>query len=330
MIKFSNYFQDWLYGKDGYYTTYQEIGKGGDFYTSVSSSALFGGSIALRILKSIDEGYLSENTTILEVGADRGYLLADIIQFIFTYRPNLLKNLKFAIVEKQQKLQEIQKEYFIKSFGFEIELIHYDSFNDCNIDEAFIVANEIFDAFKCEIIANTKMLYIKEHTLIWDKIDKNVQLLADKYKISKGEVCLGYTPFAKELQNIKKFEFVSFDYGDRVARNDISTRIYKANKVLPLFEPNINLSNFYKKSDITYDVNFELLIGEFESVGIKLLDYKTQMSALLNFGFDKILERLEKSVDFKIYKREVTKAKVLIDPSFLGERFKMVRFRYEG
>ena len=59
--KFSDYFNAWLYSKDGYYSKYKEIGKEGDFYTSVSTSSFFGGSIGmgfspeLRQLTSGDE-----------------------------------------------------------------------------------------------------------------------------------------------------------------------------------------------------------------------------------------------------------------------------------
>jgi SAM-dependent MidA family methyltransferase len=55
MIKFSNYFNDWLYGQDGYYSNYKQIGKDGDFFTSVSTSSFFGGSIAKKIIDSIEE-----------------------------------------------------------------------------------------------------------------------------------------------------------------------------------------------------------------------------------------------------------------------------------
>ena len=82
MIKFSNYFNDWLYGQHAYYSNYKQIGKDGDFFTSVSTSSFFGGSIAKKIISSIEEGFLPNNTTILEIGAHHGYLLADIIQFI--------------------------------------------------------------------------------------------------------------------------------------------------------------------------------------------------------------------------------------------------------
>lgn len=38
MQEFSSYFNDWLYGEDGYYSKYKSIGKSGDFYTAVSTS----------------------------------------------------------------------------------------------------------------------------------------------------------------------------------------------------------------------------------------------------------------------------------------------------
>ena len=39
--------------------------------------------------------------------------------------------------------------------------------------------------------------------------------------------------------------------------------IYKKHDVHPLFEENIDLKNFYKKSDLTYDVHFNHLINLF-------------------------------------------------------------------
>ena len=327
MIPFSQYFEDWLYGEGGYYTSLKPIGKSGDFYTSVSSSKFFGGSIASRVLKTIQEGYLSKDTFIVEIGAHQGYLLADIIEFIFTLEPELLKTLKFGIVEKHKEMQRVQKEYFLKSFGFEIQLIHFDSIEQIKAKEVFFISNEIFDAFPTQIIANEKMLYVDNDSLVWGVMDSQTKSLANKYNITKGEVCSSYQSFVHELLHVEKFEFVSFDYGDKFPRNDISMRIYKSNQVFPLFEEGQDLTQFYKNSDITYDVNFELLIGEFESAGIKLIEYKTQAAALIDFGFIELLEILEKNVDFKTYTTQSRKAKILIDPSFLGERFKMVRFR---
>ena len=112
MQLFSEYFDEWLYGDDGYYSNYKAIGKDGDFFTAVSASKLFGGSIAKRIIDTIESGFVPMNTTIVEIGAHHGYLIADIIQFIYTLKPELLQTLTFAIVERYENLREKQKSTF--------------------------------------------------------------------------------------------------------------------------------------------------------------------------------------------------------------------------
>ena len=77
-MKFSKYMNQWLYGEDGYYATYKEIGKNGDFYTSVSTSKFFGGSVAKHIISLVDEGFLAKDGVICEIGAHHGYFLADV------------------------------------------------------------------------------------------------------------------------------------------------------------------------------------------------------------------------------------------------------------
>ena len=207
---FSQYFQNWLYGKNGYYSAYKTIGKDGDFFTAVSASPFFGGSIAKKLISTIESGFLEKNTTIVEIGAHHGYLIADIIQFIYTLKPELLKTLKFAIVERFEHLQKRQKEYLKQSFSDDINLIHYNDIQDMKLQSAFIVANEIFDAFPCELVYTNKkdklqLAFIQDDKIIFDDcMDKNIISHCDKYKITKGEVAIGYEEFAKTLnKNIK-------------------------------------------------------------------------------------------------------------------------------
>jgi SAM-dependent MidA family methyltransferase len=328
-MQFSKYFQEWLYGKNGYYSNYKTIGKDGDFFTAVSTSSFFGGSIANHIIKIIESNFLPINTTIIEIGAHKGYLLSDIIQFIFTIKPELLKTLNFAIVEPFGKLREIQQNYFKISFGDEINLQHYNNLNELSLDNAFIIANEIFDAFPCELIKDEKMLYIdKNLNREFRELDNYCENIVRKYKIKTGEITKGFEEFGENLKKgIKKFEFVTFDYGENYPRNDFSIRVYKQHQTLPFFDEKMMIKDYFKTSDITYDVNFKHLIDSFESIGINCNDYKTQLSALVNFGLMDLLEILKNKVDEKIYLREVNKIKTLIDPTMMGERFKMVSFR---
>lgn len=334
MQPFSLYMNEWLYGKGGYYASMPTIGKKGDFYTSVSTSMFFGGSIANYFIKTQEEGFLPENTTIVEIGAHGGYLLADIVQFIFTLRPSLLKSLKFAVIEPLEKIQKAQKEYFSKAFNNQIDIQIVSHINSLTCKDAFIVSNELFDAFPCEVIYEDKMLFLDNHKPHFKSMSKKIKNLATKYGIQKGEIALGYDDFVTSLdEHLARFELISFDYGDKFPRNDISLRVYKNHGVFPFFEltklagEDEKLKDFFAKSDITYDVNFQVLINCFEKKGIKLHNFTTQMVALTDFGIIDLLETLRQNVSEKAYLKEAEKVKRLILPNFLGERFKMISFQ---
>jgi len=336
VIPFSKYFENWLYDKKGYYSQYKTIGKDGDFYTAVSTSSFFGGSIGKRVVDIIEEGFLGKDTTILEIGAHHGYLLADMIQFIFTLKPNLITTLHFAIIEKHEHLRNKQINYFNECFGDRIKLLHFNDISEIKLESAFIVANEIFDAFPCELVLTNKnnclqKAIVKNHNITFTNTtskDEKIVHHCDKYNITKGEVAIGYENFILQLsKNIKHFEFITFDYGEKYPRNDFSCRIYQDHSVLPLFDENTHLANLYQKSDITYDVNFQHIIDIFENQGIKNIAYKTQLQALVDFGIIELLEMLHKNTDEKTYLAEANKIKTLLNPTGMGDRFKMVSFR---
>ncbi len=339
-MQFSLFMREWLYGRDGYYSKHREIGKGGDFYTAVSSSIFFGGSISNRFLDLIKSGFLDKRTSIVEIGAHHGYLLADIVQFIYTKEPNLLDSLEFIIIEPFIENQEAQKRYFKDSFGDAIELKHFFSLDEISRDSAFIVANELFDSFECEVIKGDKMLYMDGFEPKFKEQSIDIKEHCRRYNIASGEVGVGYDKFALSLSNsFKRFEFVTFDYGDRGHRDDYSLRVYHKHNTYPFFSltnfikdetlkpKGVTLLSLYKLSDITYDVNFEHLIDSFTKNGLKLVYYKSQMSMLVEFGIIELLDELRDRVDEATYKSELNRAKILITPSFMGERFKGVVFR---
>ncbi len=337
MEKFSDYMDDWLYGDGGYYRKHKDIGKKGDFYTAVSSSMFFGGSIAKRVINVIESGFLSDTCSVVEIGAHKGYLLADMIQFLYTLKPDLLKTLHFKIVEPFEENRKVQLKYFQDSFGDTIKLTHVSNLKELKCDDAFFVANEIFDAFPCEIVKDNQMLFVDKGKLEFKKLNDITYSLSKSYDINKGEIPIGYEEFAANMyRSANRYEFVTFDYGDRYPRQDFSLRVYSKHNVYPFFsltdftkdeKIDKNFSQFYKNSDITYDVNFDYLIKAYEKSGAKLESYASQFSALMNFGLTQLLEILQKNSSKEAYEAEINKVKILIDPSIMGERFKMACFR---
>lgn len=327
-MRFSEYMQEWLYGEEGYYASYKAIGKEGDFYTSVSSSKFFGGSVARHIISLVDEGFLSENGVVCEIGAHHGYFLADVIEFIYTIRPKLLQTMRFAIVERFDAMREFQREYFKESFGDAVNLSHYDSLKELKCDSAFFVANEIFDAFPCELYYKGKTAIVDGGEVRFELDDEFVEAKAKKYHKDRGEIAVGYEEFAKEMSAAaEKFEFISFDYGEMQARPDFSIRIYSKHSVFPFFDENIKRDELFARSDITYDVTFEHVKDAFTEAGVEFVELKAQMVALVEMGILELLEILKEKAGEAIYRQELEKVKMLIMPNFLGERFKMIRFR---
>jgi len=328
-MRFSRYMNEWLYGENGYYTRYKSIGKAGDFYTSVSTSRFFGGTIAKYIIKRIDDGFLKHNSVICEIGAHHGYLLSDIVQFIYTLRPELLQSLQFTIIERYDALQEQQRNYFQESFGDAVTLSHYTSLSELECENAFFLANEIFDAFGCELFYKGKIATVKKverkSTIVFEEVDDTITQLAQKYHKDRGEIAVGYETFAQEMYAAaKQFEFISFDYGEMQARPDFSIRVYKNHEVYPLFDEKLDLDALYGASDITYDVTFAHVKDAFILAGAEFVSLRAQMSVLVDMGILELLEILKENVEEKIYKQELEKAKMLIMPNHLGERFKMI------
>jgi len=326
-LKFSEYMQEWLYGEDGYYKSFKAIGKEGDFFTAVSTSAFFGASIANYLFKQISSGKIAKDVVLIEIGAHQGYLMGDMIRWLYTQDATLLESMRFCIIERQDKVIEAQKAYFKANFGNAVKIEYYKSLNDLRVEQAFFVSNEIFDAFACELYKDAKIAVVNEHKIAWQDASIEQIEFAKKHRLRTGEIAVGYEKFAKEVSEVaKSFEFISFDYGEKYVRNDFSIRVYSKHKTYPLFDEELNLKEQFKKADITYDVNFAHVIEAFEKADCPLVDYKTQARALVEFGIIEILEQYHKVATQAQYLTQADKVKTLIAPTIMGDRFKLVHF----
>jgi SAM-dependent MidA family methyltransferase len=119
---------------------------------------------------------------------------------------------------------------------------------------------------------------------------------------------------------------MSFDYGELEARSDFSIRVYQEHKVYPLFDEELDMTKAFGTTDITYDVNFAHVKEAFEAQGMTCIQYATQLVALVEMGILDLLSTLREKASDEIYIQELEKVKVLITPSLMGERFKMIRF----
>jgi len=325
---FSEYMNEWLYGEEGYYKNFKAIGKEGDFYTAVSTSSFFGASIANHFYQLLKEWKADRNGWLIEIGAHQGYLLCDMIQWLYTCDPILVTSLNFAIVERQPEVRQAQLAYIKERFGDDVTVSHFSDISEVNVDYAFVVANEIFDAFPCELLKDEKLARVENDTIIWEDASRELLAWAKKHYLKQGEIAVGYEAFASDMaKGIKKCDFVSFDYGEKYVRNDFSIRVYRKHETFPLFDEDLVLAESFKKDDITYDVNFAHVTEAFTGEGFEEVAYETQARALIRYGLIDILEQFAKQTSQERYAREADKIKTLIAPTMMGDRFKMIHFR---
>lgn len=319
MQKFNEYFNDWLFGDSGYYSKNNQVGAQGDFVTSVTTSSFFGATIANYFLSQIKSKKLGKDCAFVELGSNRGLALKDAIRYIASIEPDILPYISFYGVEP---LFNDKLENELKNFNFgQKSLKIVKNIAEIDTKEAFIFANEVLDCLPCELLYKEKFASVNAHKIEFNRDDAQLLEYAKKFNILKGEVPINIDSFAKQFEHLK-CEILFFDYGQMYARNDFSIRVYKNHKTEPLFALQ-NLDDYFKNSDLTYDVNFEIFKYEFEKLSFKS-SFKTQARALIDFGLDGIIKQMLESVDDKTAFAQLARVKMLIAPDGFGERFKLL------
>lgn len=111
-LGFSDFMAEALYDPaQGYYAREtRQVGRGGDFFTSVSVGPLFGELLARRFLREWAESGSPARWRIIECGAHDGTLAADILGAISRLAPQALAALEYAIPEPLPLLQVAQRQ----------------------------------------------------------------------------------------------------------------------------------------------------------------------------------------------------------------------------
>ncbi len=322
--------QEWLYGEKGYYRK-AVIGQKGDFYTSVSLSKFFGGAIAFYIIKLLEEEKLFLPLKIVEIGSHHGHFLSDIASFLNALSVGVMEKCEFISCEPLRELQKIQRMIFKQATQLDLTSCSLEELDFKEKKSAFVVSNELFDAFACEIIKDDQMLFIThDHKGVWGNINKPTKELLKNLNLQQGCAPLFLNAFIKDLleklNEASSWVFLSFDYGDETERKDLHLRAFKNHQALDFKDILNNLASLYQQSDLTYDVNFSLVRFLFEKHHAQFSFFKSQANALLDMGLIGLLEAFSKSVSYERYLKEAAKIKPLISPGGLGERFKALEF----
>ncbi len=111
-LDFADFMAEALYHPQlGYYAREpRQVGRGGDFFTSVSVGSLFGTLLARRFLTEWESLGRPDRWRVIECGAHDGTLAADILAELGRLSPDAIRGLEYAIPEPLPRLRQAQQQ----------------------------------------------------------------------------------------------------------------------------------------------------------------------------------------------------------------------------
>lgn len=152
-LPFSDFMATALYDSElGYYAREtRQVGRGGDFFTSVSVGPLFGELLARRFLREWKSSGAPARWRIVEFGAHDGTLAADILGAISRLVPSAFAALEYVIPEPLPRLRAAQRETLA---GFPGKVRFASEVGEISADPLPGVAfgNELLDALPFHVV----------------------------------------------------------------------------------------------------------------------------------------------------------------------------------
>lgn len=145
-IPFARFMELALYCPEyGFYERESDtVGRGGDFYTSVSVGSLFGELLAFQFsdwLENLPGGRIQ----VVEAGAHDGKLAADVLHWLAKHRPTLFQRIEYVILEPSIRRRVWQEER-LREFGQKIRWLGTGLESHASEFNGVVFANELLDA----------------------------------------------------------------------------------------------------------------------------------------------------------------------------------------
>jgi SAM-dependent MidA family methyltransferase len=337
VLPFARFMELALYAPDcGYYETEKSnVGKRGDFYTSVSVGNLFGELLAFQFAEWLEElRTANRGLQIVEAGAHDGKLAKDILNWLQLNRPKLFAQINYCIIEPSARRQEWQRAT-LKDFAPRVHWI--SRFNDSTIQQfsGIIFSNELLDAFPVQRFGwdakNRKWfewgVAIDGEKFIWAEIHnsefgiRNSELeavLPDNYTV---EISPAAENWWREAANIlENGKLMAMDYG--LAADELFSPARTNGTLRAYFRHHASddiLANAGEQ-DLTAHVNFSAIRKAGEDAGL-ITEFFCPQSKFLT----EILARAAKTHSFGEWDSSDTRQfQTLTHPEHFGRAFRVL------
>jgi SAM-dependent MidA family methyltransferase len=345
-ISFQRYMELTLYAPGlGYYAAGStKFGEEGDFITAPEISSLFSRALAKAILPALAPE-LNQEFIILEVGAGRGRMAADIL--VYLQQANRLPK-EYWILELSADLRQRQKQTIEELAP---ELLDRVKWLD-QLPETFsgvVLANELLDAMPVQLFQKNEK-NINEVNVVWlnDRFCFEIKSSFDQRLIQrvKGietelgiEFETGYVSeinFAAEdwlksiAERLQQGMIILIDYG--FPRHEYYHQQRNQGTLMCHYRHRSHTDAFVYPGlqDITAHVDFTALADAAIDVNMQVMGYTNQVSFLIGAGLLQLAEadHTHEDVDDNIEQqmKVATEIKKLTLPHEMGELFKVIGF----
>jgi SAM-dependent MidA family methyltransferase len=336
VLPFARFMELALYAPgSGYYEAEKNnVGRQGDFYTSVSTGNLFGELLAFQFAEWLEEfRTANRELQIVETGAHDGKLAGDILGWLQSNRPKQFSEIEYFIVEPSPRRQEWQRET-LKQFA---PRVHWLSrFNGSTVQRfnGIIFSNELLDAFPVQRFgwdATNKNWFewgvaVDGEKFVWAKIQnpefkiqnsKLEAVLPDNYTVEISPAAENW--WRETAVVLEKGKLLALDYGHTAdelfspARTNGTLRAYFRHHASDDILANAG------EQDLTAHVNFSAIQKAGEEAGLKTETFSTQTKFLTQI--------LGKSLEEKTFEWNASRTRqfqTLTHPEHLGRAFRVL------
>ena len=337
-IPFRDYMHMALYEPGlGYYSAgSRKLGADGDFITAPEISVLFSQCLANAIMPILQQ---DKQFSILEVGAGRGVMARDILQYL-QQQQSLPQN--YFILEvsadlrqrQQQILSELDKVLFQRVVWLDALPQHF---------RGVVLANELLDALpvtlfckqqgsvhELDVAIQDNQFVLQSNTSNNERLQQRIhdiehelqQLLPDNYF---SEVNFTAEDWITSIaEHVTEAVVLLIDYGH--ARQEYYHAQRQQGTLLCHYRHRAHADPFLYPGlqDITAHVDFSAMAQAAYQAGFEVAGYTTQASFLLSSG---LLELSQQSDDAAQQLQLATQMRKLTLPQEMGETFKVLALR---
>ena len=349
VLPFVRFMELVLYCPDcGYYETKVDIGRRGDFYTSVSVGGLFGELLACQFASWLETEVRGQRSEfkIVEAGAHDGQLARDILTWLQSSRPELFEQIEYVIIEPSARRREWQRET-LNSFANVRWSDNFQSIASSTPHSALrtphlkgvIFSNELLDAFPVHRFgwdANGKKWFewgvaIDGDELMWAKLE-NCDLPSSILNLPPSLLAVvpdGYiietSPAAEKWWReaagvLARGKLLAIDYG--FTADEIFSPARTRGTLRACFQHHVTddlLAN-PGEQDLTAHVNFPAIQKAGEDAGLTTEFFGSQAKFLTQ-----ILAKAAKGNSFGVWSAKQTRQfQTLTHPEHLGRAFRVL------